>query len=1358
MACNLEYKGREYSSVFELGQAIARENGMGQRAEKLYSAHLQNWTKGSVVQDVLYHGSSTKLDKYRINMKAGGMWFSPDKDSVINFSKSIREIKDPVVNAVVVNIKNPKEFPSWDFYLGEVHFTGAFKQETSEKAQKNGKDGIFIEESLWNDDPENPYNSKQYVVFDPKQILVLGSDEDVEAFKEFAKNPIYPEELSLSSLNSSGDSSKRFEAKKARLIQYIKNHPNLRIEEIIDMLVGDSDFTERDVRELFLHLADSKMTAKEFADKAHNNTINNKITKEHLKYFINILNRETSITSRFTSATLEEHVARALVRFMPDNNLSTFRNMVADLIRIKKGSTTFGIDSTDMIALWLYKGLLERDLEANETSMTYDKMQELLEAKKQMQRDVLEVINNASSDAGLTLRLVGLLSSNLSWDSERIEARFIEKFIKEHGTSPTDKQIQDIRTLSKKIKQLEDEYALTLKKAANDFEKSSEATAEAEVKERVTKAKKEPKKGSVANVTADDLTQERKDAIKALMNRFENNFRFQKEQDDKAFGLASLNPNSTKVDDANLGTYYALINTLINEVITATIEAANRGDITDLNTNLPAIRREVNKLLKDIHTIGAWPTWLPPFEDVGKVDIHGLKSAIISSTVTNRKLLTQEMQGDLDRDKKIKAVFDSHIAELNTLLNKSSYTKSDITNIEKNIRVIEHFINKQRGKGIPMSTIHEMASSMVAVNGAATRIRDGIRMGNITAQEKQTHMDIINQELTSVLNSLRLTQAHFDEIQDIIGRLEDPNDYRVFDKFNPSLKLKDVYRRLNDLGDEIADAKEDALGYIDDLVTRTTGFHKVLDFINNITQFKRAVTLTMDVSMFGFQGGLLTLAFIPGLLLDIRSNNKTIYPIFKRALKDTWASIKHPITTALTSAIDGIENKDFIAAARMQSDQKKALELYNATIDDDMQPIRDMAGLVVNKPGAAVLNRREEFFRSRWVDKLPLTFGLFAASESGFTTYLNALRVAIFDKYVELNKDASDKELQQWAGYVNMITGVGIPGIEKMKLLTTGLNVLLTAPRLYYSMLSTLTHLGIDPLRAVKKLIKGDKKDARVYIYRSIASWGLLLNAYAIGLIIGTLLGGDDEDPIDFIASPSSSDFLAIKYKRSRIDMTPYTSYLRLGIRLTKTMFESHSPMGIGYGKGNAVDKFLDFWVAKGTPALGDLITMSINESFGGVPYGQHFKHTLLGQALGGQQMHPFVAKGLETIILGYVPYVASIAVSSAIKDDAPFGVSTLSLMGLPTYTAGSKLEDIRVEKYLDNQGIQPKDARISKPKKLTKDEAYVWEEIADKYMGDWLLEQLESNRKPSKEEIRRKASELRPKVQLKYNQAFGKK
>lgn len=1351
MACNLEYKGKEYGSVFELGQAIARENGMGQRAEKLYSAHLQNWTKDSIVKDILYHGSSTKLDKHRINMKAGGMWFSPDKNDVINFSKSVRDIKNPVVNSVVVNIKNPVVYPSWDFYLGVVHYTGAFKQETSEKAIRYGKDGILIEESLWNYDPENPANSRQYVVFDPKQILVLGSDEDVEAFKAFAENPTYPEGPSLSSLNGSGDSASRFLAKKERLIQYIKNHPNLTVGDIVEMLVGDADFTERDVRDLYLHLADNKTSGTDFAKKAHNSTINNKITQEHLDYFINILNKETSLKTRFASGTVEEHVARALQKYMVDNNVSTFRQNVAHLMSVLKNSDTFGLDSTDVIALWIYKGLLERDLESTATNMSYENMQELLEAKKQMQSDVLQALRRGTSDAGLTLRLVSLLSSNLAWDADTIEANFIAKYEKQNNEPPSEKQLNKIRTLSKRIKELEDEYALTLRKAAKDFETASEATAEEEIKERVLKGKKSPTKSSIARKTSGTLTDDRKSALKAFMKAFEDNMKSQKAQDNKIISFDSKTTVSSSIPDTYLGAYYALINTLVNEVINATLYSASQGNITDLNTNLPAVRREVNFLLEDIYNSGAWPAWLPPFEEAGVADIEAIKSAIISSTVTNRKLLAQQEKAALDTNKKVKDIFDTHISELKTLLNKAVLRASDITNIYKNITILEHYINQQRGKGIPMATIHEMANSMVAVHGAAQRIIDGIRNSTITTTTRAVALTTIETELDSVLTKLKLTQADFDLVQDIIDRIEDPNDYRVFDVYNPSLKLKDVYRKLNDLGEELAEAKEDALEYIKDQVTKTTGLHKLLDFIDNAVSFKRAVTLSLDVSMMLFQGGLITLAFVPGVIF---ARKKTL-PIFKKLLKDTVESMKHPLNTAVKSSREGLQSKDFLKAVKMQSDQKKALEMYNSIIEEDMQPIRDMAGLVISKPGGSSLARREEFFRSRWVDNLWFTWGLFAASESGFTTYLNILRAAMFDMYVNVNKDATTYELKQWAAYVNMITGVTNSGIDRVKLITTGLNGILNAPRLYWSMITTLVNLGVDPLRAGIRAYKGRKDEARIHLYRALASWGMLLNAYTIGFLVGSLFGGgDDDDPVDFIVDPTSSDFLAVRYNRSRIDMTPYTSYLRTGIKIVKATNESYTPKGIGFGKNDSVDYFTDFWLYKSTPAIGDVMAIARNSSFGQVPLGQHFRHTDLGQWMGGQTLNPIIAKGGE-LAMGWTPGIGSIAVSSAIKDDSPGGVALLSLMGLPAYTAGSNLEDIRVTNYLEKNGMSTKDARVVKPPNLSKDQTYVWEEISDAYMGDWLLEEIKSGRKPTSQQIRRKANELRPKIKLKFDEQF---
>ncbi len=121
----------------------------------------------SQVQDIVWRAGGLKL-----NPKRGGLWFAENKEDVEKFTKSMGGEQKEVL-PYLINLQNPRKLASfWNDYLKIVGYKHEnAREDYMNQLLKSGYDGIIIDTDTWNDTgDENAVTSKQYIVFDPKNV------------------------------------------------------------------------------------------------------------------------------------------------------------------------------------------------------------------------------------------------------------------------------------------------------------------------------------------------------------------------------------------------------------------------------------------------------------------------------------------------------------------------------------------------------------------------------------------------------------------------------------------------------------------------------------------------------------------------------------------------------------------------------------------------------------------------------------------------------------------------------------------------------------------------------------------------------------------------------------------------------------------------------------------------------------------------------------------------------------------------------------------------------------------------------------------------------------------------------------
>lgn len=184
-----------YQYVGLKGQITSQQK---QQAQQLYSQYLDTVFPDSKVKDIVYHGTNKKFDKfdknflskYDVGYYGKGFYFSTKPNKSYSDKNYHKQELDGVMLSVLVNLPNPNYKASNDF------------SDTGKDVVKD-KGVIVIDEDLDNELTEKTktpeefvnallklgkYDIDQIVVFEPEQIHILGTEQDIEGFRQWMQS------------------------------------------------------------------------------------------------------------------------------------------------------------------------------------------------------------------------------------------------------------------------------------------------------------------------------------------------------------------------------------------------------------------------------------------------------------------------------------------------------------------------------------------------------------------------------------------------------------------------------------------------------------------------------------------------------------------------------------------------------------------------------------------------------------------------------------------------------------------------------------------------------------------------------------------------------------------------------------------------------------------------------------------------------------------------------------------------------------------------------------------------------------------------------------------------------------------
>jgi hypothetical protein len=142
--------------------------------EKLYAKYLKTIFPKSKIQDIVYHSSSNKIEKFRDNFFGTYFSYSPIQGTYGNIINcALLNVENPLIKPQTRDSNEVKEMYNKDYrnYNNPISFSpegiGRYKNDASMESSTVTKEGIQIR------------------VRNPEQIHILGSKSDIEKFKEF---------------------------------------------------------------------------------------------------------------------------------------------------------------------------------------------------------------------------------------------------------------------------------------------------------------------------------------------------------------------------------------------------------------------------------------------------------------------------------------------------------------------------------------------------------------------------------------------------------------------------------------------------------------------------------------------------------------------------------------------------------------------------------------------------------------------------------------------------------------------------------------------------------------------------------------------------------------------------------------------------------------------------------------------------------------------------------------------------------------------------------------------------------------------------------------------------------------------
>ncbi|TXG82356.1 MAG: hypothetical protein E6R13_05100, partial [Spirochaetes bacterium] len=180
----------------------------------------------SQVKDIVYHGTNRKFDKFDLSFNSAweynevaAIFFSNKKEVASNYIiQNSKLLKDKIIVSALLNIKDSIT----DEHEQAEHKKNSKFKANLERAKKEGKDS-YIAKNI-NDGGLGDV----YAVFEPEQIHILGSKQDIEGFKDFvskSNNNLKPgEQLSLFGLDIQNQANLEFHINTLNVIgQFLEN-------------------------------------------------------------------------------------------------------------------------------------------------------------------------------------------------------------------------------------------------------------------------------------------------------------------------------------------------------------------------------------------------------------------------------------------------------------------------------------------------------------------------------------------------------------------------------------------------------------------------------------------------------------------------------------------------------------------------------------------------------------------------------------------------------------------------------------------------------------------------------------------------------------------------------------------------------------------------------------------------------------------------------------------------------------------------------------------------------------------------------------------------------------------------------
>lgn len=144
-----------------------------------YSNYLNTIFPDSKIKGIFYHGGDEKNKEFK--KREGGIFFTFDENQ--DYSLKYAGGNKENLTVVVLNAREPRSVPQLSRSLVAVEY--------KEAIERDGIDALIGEESLGIVNRKNENflaRGKSIVVFEPNQIHILGSQDDIAMFQDFMKN------------------------------------------------------------------------------------------------------------------------------------------------------------------------------------------------------------------------------------------------------------------------------------------------------------------------------------------------------------------------------------------------------------------------------------------------------------------------------------------------------------------------------------------------------------------------------------------------------------------------------------------------------------------------------------------------------------------------------------------------------------------------------------------------------------------------------------------------------------------------------------------------------------------------------------------------------------------------------------------------------------------------------------------------------------------------------------------------------------------------------------------------------------------------------------------------------------------